>query len=464
MIKNLKKKKQNQNEEYGFDIVTDIKEPFSFSNFFETQVLERAKRFKAVLADKGILFFLTSPFQARSRLIAEMLVLCVGIAFGVIPRASSMVSELQDHAYASEIAGLEKKSIGSLTITPAASSNYKKMHLLAFIIDGESLPSNPSRYEIHLARGYGASDWNDVTYSWNILPVNDEQRILLMAIDQTKQASGYGAFELFIQLEGEEIEDYAKTPFEVTLSPAQETSKLYDKNGIHLSALTEAVCGAGNISEKQDEFKKTLEEYRIALEQMEAMPIDLTVSPTTDELEAFCLSNRIYRSLTDTSTTNDITNISPVDTVSEFDTDVILTSSGIQYGEEFIKKLEESGNLSDEDNILLEAFETMDNAKTSVISAMTNVNSAAINWYQVLENCKLVLNQMVDIKSFPYTARCTDTINDKIQYIKDSGSSQTDVPKNSVSGSAVSNGPVSTPSGISGSSESDTSSIPELND
>ena len=132
---------------------------------------------------------------------------------------------------------------------------------------------------------------------------------------------------------GEEISDYAKTPFEITLSMAQETTELYDKNGIHLSAITNAICGSGTISEKQAEFEKTLNEYRTVLEQTEAMPIDLTVSPTAEELEATCLINRVYRSLTDISTTSDVASIQAVDKAPEFDMNIEITSSGIKYGE-----------------------------------------------------------------------------------------------------------------------------------
>lgn len=415
--------KKNKEEEDGFDIVNDIKEPFSLSNFFETQVIDRARRFREVLADKGILFFLTSPFQARSRLVAQMAVLCIGILFGVIPRTSSMITETQNKAYTSEIANLKEKNVGSLTIIPGASSYYKRVHMLAFVIEGKTLPSTASGYEVYMGSSYGASDWSDVTYSWNVLPVDDEKRILLVGIDQTNQASGYGAFELSIQLAGEELEDYEKDPYEIVISTAQETGKLYDKNGIHLSALSEAVCGTGEIAAKQEAFEAALSEYRIALEQTEAMPIDLTVSPTAEELEAKCLTNRLYRSLTDTSTTSDITGLEPVDAITEFEVPTVLTSEGIEYGSEFINEISDSGFMSDQDTVLFNAFTTVDNAKTSVISAMNSVNSAALSWYNKLKECIMVLNQEVTYEMFPYTARCTSVIGDEIEYVKDSGNS-----------------------------------------
>ena len=61
-----KKKK----EDTGLDVLTEIKEPFSFANFFEEQVVERYKKLRKFLEEKGILFFLLSPFQQRNRLIA----------------------------------------------------------------------------------------------------------------------------------------------------------------------------------------------------------------------------------------------------------------------------------------------------------------------------------------------------------------------------------------------------------
>lgn len=411
--------KKTNAEDDGFDIVTDIKEPFSFRNFFEVQVIERVKRIKATLAEKGILFFLTSPFQARSRLVAQISILCIGVLFGVVPRASNMVTEMQDKAYVSEIEKLKEQTVGSITLTPAASSHYKRIHMLAFVVEGDSLPSMASGYEVHLASSYGASDWSDVGYSWNVVPVDDKKRIMLVAIDQTKQASGYGAFDLFIQLAGEELEDYEKEPFEVVISTAQETKGLYDKNGIHLSALTEAVCGTGQISAKQEEFEKELEEYQVVVEQTEAMPVDISVSPTAEELEATCLTNRLYRSLTDTSTTGDIVNLIQETKVPEFMMDTVLTLNGITYDDKFIKEVGGSETMSDDENVALNAFNTVDGAKNSVIGAMNNVNSAALNWYTTLKNSILVLNQEMTLDRFPYSAQCTAVITDDIKYVKD---------------------------------------------
>lgn len=411
-----KKKDQASADENGLDILTEVKEPFSFSNFFETHIVEKARQAKRVLAEKGILFFLFSPFQARNRLIAQILILCIGVAFGVVPRASSLVTELQDQAYASETAGLGPKTVGGVTITPAASSNYKRVHVLAFILEGKNLSSNPSKYEVHLARGYGASDWADVTYSWTVYPLEDERRILLVAIDQSKQASGYGAFELYIQLAGDEVADYAKTPFEITLSPAQETTGLYNKSGVHLLALTEAICGTGEIAGKEEVFKEALAEYQIALEQAEAMPVEMAVSPTRDELEALCLSNRVYRALDDDSTTEDILTIEEAAEAPETTCDVVITSNGIKYDSAFIEQLKGSNEYSDEDGIIFDTFDTVSDAKTAVTAAMDSVNDAAMSWYATLSEYKVILNQTVTDIPFLMHATCTNTIEDDIAF------------------------------------------------
>lgn len=412
------KKNNGSGEDDGMDILTEVKEPFSFSNFFETHVVERAKRFKDTLEKRGILFFLFSPFQARGRLIAQMFILLIGIMFGVIPRASSMVNALQEQAYVSEIAGLSKKTIGSITITPAASSNYKRVHMIAFVVEGKNLPSDANKYDVHLARAYGASDWEDVTYSWTMYPVTDTQRILLVAIDQTKQASGYGAFDLYIQLSGEEVSEYARTPFEITLSSAQETTDLYDRTGIHLSALTESVCGTGEIAKKEAEFQDALDKYQVALEQAEAMPVDLSVAPTREDLETYCLANRVYRELDDDSTTEDILNILQVNDPPKVDYDVVITSNGIEYDSDFVSELQnDEVKDSEEDLIIFDAFENVDEAKKAVTAAMDNVNTEAVAWYNTLTSYKLILNQTIEFQTFPLYARCTNSIEDPINFI-----------------------------------------------
>ena len=453
----LKRKQKAEQENDGMDILTDIKDPFSFNNFFEAHVVTPCKRIKQGMADRGILAFLMSPFQARGRLIAQMLLLFVGIMFGVVPRASSLVNALQDQAYQSEIYGLKPQSVGSITLTPAASSNYKKMHMIAFTVTGKDLPSDASKYEVHLARGYGASDWEDVTYSWTVYPVTDTQRILLVAIDQSKQASGYGAFDLYVQLEGEEVPEYAKTPFEITLSTAQETTDLYDKTGIHLSALSKAVCGSGEISKEQEKFKEALQKYQVAVEQAEAMPVGITVEPTTEDLETYCLANRVYRELDDDSDTEDILTIEKVTDVPELDYNVVLTSQGIAYDKMYKAQLEASERgYSDEDAIIFKAFDSVEEAKEAVLGSMGSVNNAAVRWYDTLNDNRLVLNQTIGIRTFPLYARCTNTIDEPINFLDISPEDPSDMGNEGLHGTVGTDDPYVKPTPSGGDDPQDT--------
>lgn len=415
--RSFKERFQKPKEDDGMDILTDVKEPFSFSGFFEVHVVERFRRAKNIMQEKGILFFLLSPFQARGRLIAELGILCIGILFGVIPRASTMMSDLQSHAYTSEIEGLKPQTVGSIRITPAASSHYKKVHMLAFVIEGKDLPSNASKYEVSMAKAYGASDWNQVTYSWSVYPADDSRRILLLAVDQSKQPSGYGAFQLFIRLaDDEKISKYATEngTYEITLSTAQETTPLYDKTGIHLSALTESICGKGGITKAQTEFNDALKKYATTVEQAEAMPVDLTVAPTAEDLETHCLANRVYRTLKDDSTTEDILTLDPVEELPEITHPVIIDHKGISYDEAFRNELE--GRESEEETVVFTAFDKVTASADTVTVAMENVNTAAKNWYDILSDYKLILNQTVQREEFPLFARCVERIDDPISF------------------------------------------------
>ena len=404
-------RRKKEKDELG--LITEAREPFSLSNFFRVQVAGKFRHMKRILKEKGVLFFLFSPFQARSRLVVQLFLLAAGILFGIIPRATSMMSAVQDMAYQSEIHGLTQKRVGDLTITPAASSHYERRHLLAFVLSGENLPSSVSRYDVRLARSYGASDWGDVTYSYNLFPVDNDRRILLVCLDQTEQASGYGAFRLLVSLSGEEdLEDYAveSSSFEIVISTAQETSDLYDRDGIHLSALTEAICGNGGIGEAESDLQDALDEYQIALEQAEAMPMGITVTPTAEDLETYCLRNQMYRTLEDDSTVADLAGMREAVTP-ELSYNVVLTSGGIPYDEVWMDAHEDAQMTSDESQIA-EEFDHVNEAKDAVISAMEAVNTEAAAWYSTLKAYEIVLAQTPELSDFPVFASCMNSLFD----------------------------------------------------
>ena len=87
---------KKKEDDAGLDVISEIKEPFSFANFFEEHVVERYKKIKTFLEEKGILFFLLSPFQQRNRLIVELIVIVFGVLVGVVPRSMNLIQEAKE--------------------------------------------------------------------------------------------------------------------------------------------------------------------------------------------------------------------------------------------------------------------------------------------------------------------------------------------------------------------------------
>lgn len=314
------KKKQ---EDSGLDVISEIKEPFSFANFFEDHVVERYKKIKTFLEEKGILFFLLSPFQQRNRLIVELIIIVFGVLVGVIPRSMNLVQEAKERNSASEMAALIDKdtqfTVGSIIIRPLASSQYEKQHLLAFYIDsadGSSVPSKADRYEVVLSAARGVVEAEKVSYAYEVLPVSENGRLLLVYADNREQNDMTGIYNLWIHAVADDVTIETIEPMEIVLSNTQETNDLFGKEGINLASLTEGVLNDENtpIADGEEALEKTISDYELEVERISSLPLGLTPQPSLDSLETFCEENRIYPTLTDTSTTKDLTNLEELPT------------------------------------------------------------------------------------------------------------------------------------------------------
>ena len=203
---------KKKEDDAGLDVISEIKEPFSFANFFEEHVVERYKKIKTFLEEKGILFFLLSPFQQRNRLIVELIVIVFGVLVGVVPRSMNLIQEAKERNAASEMAALIEKNtqftVESILVRPLASSHYEKQHLLAFYIDsanGSSVPSKADRYQVELSPARGVTDAENVRYSYEVLPVSENGRLLLVYTDHRKQNDMTGIYNLTIQAAADDI-------------------------------------------------------------------------------------------------------------------------------------------------------------------------------------------------------------------------------------------------------------------
>lgn len=431
-----KKKKQ---EDSGLDVLEEIKEPFSFSNFFEEQVMERFRKAKKFLEEKGILFFLLSPFQQRNRLILELFLIVVGILIGIVPRSANLIQAARDRNAASELAALLEDeaqfTVGRINIRPLGSSQYEDQHLLAFLITGsgdQSVPSTASRYTVDLSPARGVLDGEHVTYSYQVLPISEDQRLFLLYTDHRQQEDNTGIYNLTIQVTVDALPAEEVTPIEVVLSDTQETSQLFDKDGVDLAVLTDQILADTStpIADAKADLQTALDDYELEIERIESLPVEMTAVPTLEDLTTWVEEHTYYPTLTDTSTTEDLKDLTEV-TVTES----LQYAAGIQYNGKTYQDpsvASSSGNETDtaketvtvtpgdaaqttdtaadgtvqytpEEEVVMEQVTSLQTRVNNVIRALTTLNSAGQTKYTTLDALQLTLNQTVDVSSFPET-------------------------------------------------------------
>lgn len=341
MIFQKKKKEDN-----GLDVIEDLKEPFSFANFFEEHIVMRWRAFKKFLDEKGILFFLLSPFQYRNRLIAKITLIVLGILIGVVPRANHLVTQAKERNAASEMAGLiENNTIakaGKITVQPLESSQYEKQHMLAFLIIGDTsdgVPSSTNRYTVTLESSRGVLYPEDVRYTYEVFPIDSGQRLLLVYVDNREQNDDTGIYNLYVEITAEELELTEKSPLEIVLSNTQETKQLFNEDGVDLSVLTNSILGDDEtpIKTAREDLETLLENYELEEERINNLPTDMTVDITTKALTEFAYANILLPELTDTSTTKDIVSMDTTlssSVTSVLNVDVSITHNGKVYDKE----------------------------------------------------------------------------------------------------------------------------------
>lgn len=431
-----KKKKQ---ADTGLDVLEELKEPFSFSNFFEEQVMERFRKAKKFLEEKGILFFLLSPFQQRNRLVLELFLIVVGILIGIVPRSANLIQAARERNAASELAALLEAeaqfSIGRINIRPLGSSQYEDQHLLAFLITGsgnQSIPSTANRYTVDLSPARGVLDGEHVTYSYQVLPISEDQRLFLLYTDHRQQDDNTGIYNLTVQVTVDDLPAEDVTPIEVVLSDTQETGQLFDKNGVDLAVLTDQILADTRtpIADAQEGLQTALDDYELEVERIESLPLDgeLSVTPTPEELTTWTKEQTLYPTLTDTSTTEDLEEIQEVTETETLQYAGGITYNGTTYQDPSASQQasEETGadpsavtagdaaqdgaagaeaqaSRTPEEELVMEQVSSLQSRINNVVRALTTLNSAGQTRFNTLDELRLTLNQTVDIRTFPET-------------------------------------------------------------
>ena len=401
-------------EQSDLSIVSDVKEPFSLDVFIEDQILGRWKNFRRFLDERGILFFLTSPFQFRNRMITLLIGLIIMTLVGFIPRsielakasnardAEQALSEIQDKIF----------SNGSIGIDPLSSSHHEREHVLAFLITGsaeDGVSSVADNYVVKLEPFSGVVDGEHVFYRYRLVPIDSNRRLLLLHVDMTKQNDTSGNFSLTVYQKAEEKGMYV-TSMRVVLSETQKTSDLFDDSGIHLEALSKYLVQT-NAKETPIKDAKALMKEKIKVYDTMVTEIEstgATVSPSVEELTSKLDAGLGLTSLTDDSKTSSVVGLDP--TIPAMETIIpSITINGATYsstGGNAIPTDENGQPLNtpqetNPDKVYADnQLPTLTRVISDATSAVSTLNTHRTSKYNQLLTLQRALSTTVDVDTF----------------------------------------------------------------
>lgn len=304
---------KKSNEKDGeLDILDEIKEPFSFDDFIEDQIVGRYHRIRKLLDERGILFFLMSPFQYRNRLLLKLTAIFLGVMLGIVPRTSKLISQAQEKNASSELAQIADKvfKIGRMELTALESSQYEKQHVMTFLISGETtagVPSTVENYDIELSPRTGVMEPEKIKYTYDIIPIDNSQRMLLMYVDNREQDDDLGIFNLKVQISGDD-KLKMETPLEIILSNQQETTALFDSEGLDLAILTDVFIAdsSSQIGEVQEELSEKVKGFELMADRLTAD--GYRVATGFDYMNSHIKKYEILKDLSDETTVRGIPN------------------------------------------------------------------------------------------------------------------------------------------------------------
>lgn len=412
-------KKKNKDEDLS--IVDDYHEAFTWSGFWDEQVMGRIKKIHDFLQEHGILFFLMSPFQYKNRLIVKIILIIFGVLAGIVPRSIQMLNETKARNAASELAQTQGMSTDTITVTPLASSQYQKQHLLVFNIGGQTsdgVPSTADGFNVRLSEDRGVDDGDKVRYKYSILPVDDSNRLLVMYVDNRKQNDLTGIYDLRVWVKGMGKMD---NPMEIILSNTQKTHALFNENGVDLAPISEKILKedgteqTSTIHAAQRQLSKALDVYRINAQRLIAEEMDPV--PSYDKLNSWCDSVLVMTNLTDKSTVANLTEEDDRIANSQRKDDEPITAA-IKYNGKTYKSNDDQDTENDSDNtdqgkvaddddsddptskigkIKQTEAPNLQNYLDDVQQAVQALNQARVTTYGNLKMLQKVLSEKIDV-------------------------------------------------------------------
>ena len=393
--------KKNKEDDH-LDVLDEIKEPFSMQKFIDEQIVERYNNFRKMLDEHGILFFLLSPFQYRNRLLIKIGIIILGVMIGLVPRSIRLVDETKERNASNELAQIADSNFrsGLINIRPLKSSQYDRNHVLVFNISGEitnGVPSTADRYQVDLRPERGVSYAEDVTYAYDIIPVSDNSRLLVVYVDNREQNDETGIYSLHVRVKGDEIK--YPTSMEIVLSNNQETNTLFDQDGVDLAPLTNMIASgeSDTIEKHEDGLGAALQAYELNEEALLNKGLgDVRLGMTYEDMLAYVESERVLQHIKDDSTVRDIERGS--------DYYEYIDDTGRDKTLRLYASLDFSGatyELSDEDipQTAKEELERLQTLTDAITTELSSLNRAKISKFNRLVDSQSVLNREVDVNN-----------------------------------------------------------------
>lgn len=400
LFKRMKKKPKDDDD---LIIMDEMKEPFSFEQFVDDQIVGRWNKLRKFLDEKGILFFLLSPFQYRNRIITKLVIIGIGVLLGVGPRMFTILEETKTRNAESEMTAIlgQQYFTGDIQVTPMESSHYQKQHVLVFDIVGDTakgVPSSTDKYDVLLTPARGVSDQGNVKYAYSIQPISSNNRLLIVYVDNRKQADETGIYNVTVNIKGQEP---MIKPMEVVLSNTQATTTLFDNDGIDLSLLSGKLDTEGDeaIENAIEALDDALNIYEINEDRLASSNIQLDM--TTEKLRAFVKEFTYLPDVSDTTTTRDVAKMKDTTKVTIPQIVPKLMYEGKTY-DKSTQNMGVSDNDSSDSGYVDTTAETeladLVQVTQQVTSKLMTLNVTRTNKFERLMRISTMLNKPIDIE------------------------------------------------------------------
>lgn len=409
MAKNKKNQKPRKSRK-DISIVQDVKEPFSWSRFWDEKIVANWQAFKGYLDKKGILYLMMSPFRYPTRLRLRLWLIAICVMIGVVPRMVTLIQNAKEQYRSNEFVLISDKTFSSaqFTVTPLLSSHKDNVHVMAFNIYGSAdsgVSSSTNDYDVRMTANREVSKPDEITYRYQIIPFDANQRILVVELDLSKTTNTGGIYDLWVN----RVDDLAmKKPLQITISKQQEEGPLYDGE-VHLSALSSLMSGYGtktDIQKAAEALKSQLQTYKLEYDRLSAMGTKVEITP--EQMEEFAKKSLVFDGLLDNSTTDVVTAAPPKEIVPVVAPKTSVTIDGKKITEDQYKN-STSESLKDIDPRMKSDISSAIENTNKVTSAINVLNTARYNKYVELYGLARTLSAPFKDASYTSPIKISDT-------------------------------------------------------